>query len=188
MNLKKIHQDVQFEVQVLQYDNVIDALVEHNKDIGIVMSPFDSAYMTKIPLAKSEFVCAYAKGEFSDTIERLHLSQLNELPYISIEDSGPLSHILSSYTGDESIGIDVSLVAQTYFVARNLVAFGGGISVVDEYTARSEGAGPIKFKGFQPALYFDLCAIHIENRRPAKICLDFLDFFKQNFLENHTPL
>ncbi|WP_444995956.1 LysR family transcriptional regulator [Aliikangiella sp. IMCC44359] len=188
VEFRKRHSDVQFEVQILNYNNIVSALLEHNKDIGIVLNPFESACMSEIDLAQSEFVCVYSQGEFDHIPGRLRLSDLHEHPFISIEDSGPLSHVLSTHIADEPIGFDSSLIAQTYFVARNLVTFGGGISIVDEFTARSEGAGKVKYKGFEPPLYFNLSALHVENKRPPKICLDFLKFFQEEFIKNRTPI
>lgn len=179
---------IHFEVQTRHYDNMLPSLYEHNKDVGIALNPPHITGMTQLDMGSGEFVCIYSGDEFDHHTGRLKLSDLEGLPFVSIEDSGPLCDLIAVQNDEINIKQNSTITAQTYFIARNLVAFGAGISIVDEFTARSMGAGKVKYRGFNPPLTFPVKAIHMENKLPSKTCLNFITFFKEEILANLPPL
>ncbi|MDG1003259.1 MAG: LysR substrate-binding domain-containing protein, partial [Emcibacteraceae bacterium] len=131
-------------------------------------------------IGEGELVCIYQNNEFNNFPDRLKLSDLEGFDFVSIESSGPLGDILSERMIGEGSNFNSKIIAQTYFVARNMVGFGSGIAIVDSLTAKSEGPGNLKFKGFQPPIKFTIKALHAEDRPLSEVYQHFLSFIKSN--------
>ncbi len=178
------HPNVQFQVQTHHYDNVLAAVNEHDKDIGIALNPPEVSGITHLDFAAGEFVCIYFGNEFDHHPGRLSLADLEGFPFISIDDSGPLAELIKPEMEKADIICNSVIKAQTYFLARNLVAAGVGVSIVDDFTARSKGAGKVKYKGFDPPLRFSVKAMYLEKKAPSQLSQNFLDFFRSFVLDS----
>lgn len=177
-----------FEVQSLHYDNLLSFLYDRDKDVGIALNPPKKAGITQVDVCSGEFVCIYSKDEFDHIPYRINLSDIEGKPFVNIADSGPLYDLITAQISQENIKHYSVITAQTYFMVRNLVALGAGISIVDEYTARSMGVGKVKVRGFNPPLTFSVKALHLENKIPSKASLDFITFFKEKILDKLPPI
>ena len=175
-----------FMLQTHHYDNILASISEHDKDVGIALNPVEKPGFTYIDLTVGEFVCIYANGEFDDYPERLSLQDLEEHPFIGIDDSGPLGDLIATRIRNTGISNNTTIQAQAYYLVRNLVAFGAGISIVDEFTAQSMAPATVKYKRLDPPLMFEVKAFHLENRPPSKATTDFLDYFRQQLVEQHV--
>lgn len=176
--------DVHFEFQTRHYDNLISTILQQEKDIGIAFNAQHQRGLDFIDLGYSEFVCIYAGDEFDDYPERIKISDLAGKRFIGIEKSGPLGDLLNKMVLEAGVSLHKTITAQTYFVALNLVALGGGIAVVDEFTAATSGVGDVKYKAFDPPIKFSIQAIHKDINPPSKLARNFLNFFKTEFLNN----
>lgn len=174
------YKDTQFIYQTHHYHDLIDRLLAFDKDLGFALNPPAREGIKQIPIGEGELVCIYQGGEFDDHPDRLKLSDLEGFDFVSIEASGPLGDILTARMQSEDHYFNAKIIAQTYFVARNLVGLGSGIAIVDSLTAKSQGPGNIQFKGFNPPMKFAVNALYAEDRPLSKAYLDFLEFVKKN--------
>jgi DNA-binding transcriptional LysR family regulator len=182
VSYRKLNPKVNFEIQTRHYDNILASLIEHEKDVGIAFHPPKEPGINYLDLGEGEFVCIYANGEFDDHPERIKLENLIGYDFIGMNNSGPLADLLKEYCSPDNKFNNV-ITAQTYFLALNLVALGGGISIVDEFTARSTPINPVKYKRFNPPLKFSIKAMHIEHEVLSNSCEKFLQYFKDEFLK-----
>ncbi len=174
------NKNAQFIYQTEHFGNMVATLSNTDKEIGFALNPPKIDGIDAIKISDGELVCIYGRGEFDDYPDRLKLSDLKGFDYVSIEDSGPLSELLDARLLREGISYNSSLIAQTYFVARNMVAIGSGIAVVDEITASSQKPENIRYKGFNPPIRFTVSALHVKGRPLSPATEKFL-----NFVKNH---
>jgi DNA-binding transcriptional LysR family regulator len=179
------HPASQFIYQTEHFNNMMSTLREYDKELGFALNPPAEEGLRELTIAESELVCIYGKGEFDDYPDRLSLSDLVGYDYVSIEASGPMSDILDHRLNEEGISYSSKLIAQTYFVARSMVALGSGIAVVDKFTATSQKPENISYKGFNPPLKFSVKALHLADRPLSRASEKFLDFVKNNFSDNY---
>lgn len=179
---RKENPGIQFEIQSRNFDNLISELKEHNKDIGIAYDPPAEVGLTYIDLAVGQLVCIYSNNEFDHINGMIQLSDLQNRALISVDSSGPLGERVHNELVSSGINLQTDLTAQTYFMALNLVALGGGIAIVDEFTAKSTAIRPIKYKTFDPPITFSVKAIHLEKSIPSKACKKYLELFKDTIL------
>ncbi|MDG1857585.1 MAG: LysR substrate-binding domain-containing protein, partial [Emcibacteraceae bacterium] len=175
------NKSAQFIYQTEHFNGMMKTLFNHDKELGFALNPHVSDDIKSVKIGSGELVCIYGNGEFDDYPERLELKDLVGFDYVSIENSGPMSEILDQRLSEDGISYHSTLIAQTYFVARNMVALGSGIAIVDDCTAKSNRPENIKFKGFNPPIKYAVKALHLDDRPLSKASEKFLNFVKKNF-------
>ncbi len=180
---RRKHPDVRFEFQTRHYDNLLSDILEQDKDLGIAFNPPAIRGLDYIELGAGEFVCIYSGSEFDDFPERIRMADIVDRQFVGIENSGPLADLLNKMLAEAGVDLYSSVTAQTYFVARNLVAMGCGVAIVDEFTATSSGVGSVKYKKLSPPLRFSVKAIHKDTRPPSKLISNFVQFLKKDMFQ-----
>lgn len=175
------HKSTQFIYQTEHFSGMMSTLFDHDKEIGFALNPRVEDGIKEIKIGDGELVCIYGNNEFDDYPDRLVLSDLVGFDYVSIENSGPMSELLDQRLSEEGTTYHSTLIAQTYFVARNMVALGSGVAIVDDFTARSSQPENIKYKGFNPPIKYEVKALHLSDRPLSKASEMFLKFVKKNF-------
>lgn len=173
--------NVNFNVQTVHNDTVMQTLLEHKCDLAILFSPNVLPGLTSIAFAQSELVIVYPKQYFPDQPANLTLSQLQSFEFIDISDSGPLGDLLWTRMMEEDIKLDSTIKVQTYFIAARLVAQGIGVCIVDKYTAQGNMTDNMAMASFEPPLRFSVNALHLENRSLSKVTDAFLPFLNNEF-------
>lgn len=180
------HQRVNFNVQTVHNDAVMQALLEHKCDLAILFSPNVLPGVASIEFAQSELVIVYPKASFPDCPEKLTLSQLQDFEYIDISESGPLGDLLWSRMRKDNVTLESPIKVQTYFIAARLVAQGAGICVVDKFTAEGNLSENIAMASFDPPLTFSVNALHLENRNLSKVTEEFIPFLDEEISKSIT--
>jgi len=180
VNFRKKNPGIMFEIQTQHYENLMPRLLSEEKDVGLAFDPPHVNNMEYIDMGIGEFVCIYSNNELDHLPDKINLKDIVNFPLVSIESSGPLGNYITQKFQHQHIDVDPVIVVQSYFMVLNFVAFGGGIAIVDEFTARSNGAKPVKYKRFDPPITFSIKALHLANKIPSKTTLEFLNFLKED--------
>ncbi|MCC3862578.1 LysR family transcriptional regulator [Pseudemcibacter aquimaris] len=175
------HKSAQFIYQTEHFSSMMKTLFDYDKEIGFALNPPKIDGVKEVVIGEGELVCIYGSGEFDDYPDRLKLPELQSHDYVSIEDSGPLSDLLENRMDKDGLSFQSSLIAQTYFVARNMVALGSGIAIVDDVTARSNRPENVKYKGFNPPIKYQIKALFLSERKLSPAAERFLEFVKRGF-------
>lgn len=182
--IAKFHQDfpnVTFDIQTIHNDEMMQTLLEHKCDLAVLFSPKSMPGLTSITLAQSELVIVYPKEKFPNCPSKLTLFDVCDLEFIDISDSGPLAEMLWSRIMEEDINFRSKIKVQTYFIASRLVAKGVGVCVVDRFTAEGNLTDNVAIASFEPALTFNINAVHLENRTKSKVINEFTPYLTQGF-------
>jgi len=182
--IAKFHQDfpnVTFDIQTIHNDDMMQTLLEHKCDLAVLFSPNSMPGLTSVALAQSELAIVYPKDKFPHCPDKLTLSEVCDLEFIDISDSGPLAEMLWTRIMEEDINFKSSIKVQTYFIAARLVARGVGVCVVDRFTAEGNLTDNVAIASFDPALTFNINAVHLENRKKSKVIDEFTPYLTQGF-------
>ncbi|REL29655.1 LysR family transcriptional regulator [Thalassotalea euphylliae] len=178
-NFQQAHPKVNFQVQTVHNDEVMQSLYEHKCDIAVVFSPTAMAGVVETVCDQSELVVMYPKSLFPSEPTSLNLTDLKDLPFIDISDSGPLGDQLWTRMMKENIKLQSTIKVQTYFIAARMVANGAGVCVVDKYTAYGNAMDDVAYASFEPRLSFNVSMLHLENRRLSVAADDFMEFLNK---------
>lgn len=166
---------VNFNIQTVHNNAVMQALLEHKCDLAILFAPGAMPGVVSTELARAELMIVYPKDSLPGNPKRLTLSQLVQFEFIDISDSGPLGALLWTRMMEEDITLQSTIKVETYFIATRLVAEGAGVCVVDQYTAQGNLSDNMAMASFDPPLYFPINVLSLENRRLSKLAETFVN-------------
>jgi len=174
------HQNVFFSVETLHHGEVCRALIESRIDIGLVFDPGVVPGISNELLAVGKFkVLTPANMNFEGRRD-LSIEDLADHPFISLDRRGPLGRLLSKHFQASRVKLNTVAYAETYQVAKSLVAHGAGITVADEITARSSGHENVRVWPLLPELTFKISALHSESSPMSLIALNFMKYLKRS--------
>lgn len=181
------NQDVMFSVETLHLEELRAALLESRLDIGLAFDPDDYPGITNEVLGKARFVVLSPPGTFAGHEGAIGIADLADLPFIQLDRRGPLGRLLSAHIGSSGARLNTVAYAETYHVAKALVAHGVGVAICDEITARSSGHADVQVNDLEPLLEFNISAIRIDQAPLSLVCRGFADHlqeFLKRFLSN----
>ena len=172
------HRNVFFSLETRHHGEICRALLESRVDLGLVFDPGVVPGIANELLDTGRFyVLAPADMDFGDK-KALSIEDLEGHPFISLDRRGPLGRLLSKHFQSSTVKLNTVAYAETYQMAKSMVAHGAGITVADAITARSSGHENVRAWPLQPELTFRISVLHSENSPMSLITRDFTDHLK----------
>ena len=169
------HRGVAFDLQTVHHDDMVRKLYERETDTVIGYEVPRSAPVSHRWLCEGELVIIYREADMPDAPPRLGLDWLRGRPFISLAQSGPIGHLLTSEMIRLGIELDEVVSARTFYIAAALVRSGVGVAVVDNFTAHAARVPGMDYRPIHPPIVFDVHAIHLQNRPPSALVDAFLE-------------
>ena len=167
-----------FEIETLHHDEVGNALLESRIDIGLVFDAIPVPGLVAETLATSEFyVIAPPDLDLGDA-ERVTVAALDGMPFISLSNRGPLGQLLANYLDHCEADLKEQVFTETYHVAKELVARGVGIAIVDSVTAHSSVADNVNRWLLDPSLHYTVDVLSADAMPPSIVCRRFMEHLK----------
>jgi DNA-binding transcriptional LysR family regulator len=153
---RRQYDDTVFELETLHLDGINDALIQSRIDIALAFDPVVRPGVRQQQLATGRFVVlAHDSAEFSGK-SCVSIRDIQDKPFVALNSHAPLGLSLSEYLASHSVKLNVIAWAETYHVAKALVACGAGVTIVDEITARSSIARDVVILPLEPPLRFNV--------------------------------
>jgi DNA-binding transcriptional LysR family regulator len=160
-SFRQDHADTVFELETLHFDEISDALLESRIDIGLAFEPASNPGIEEKKLATGRFVVLAHDAATFNGRSTLSVGDLREQPFIGLNSRGPLGRSLSAYIASSNTDLNIVAWSETYHVAKALVACGAGVTIADSITAQSNTADDVVILALEPALEFDIKALHL---------------------------
>ena len=181
----QLHPETEFLIETLHYQQVIRALNQSRIDIGIAFHPSSVSGIAIDHLATAEFVAVTDSGYQVRRGKRVKLEEIQKLPFIRLNESGPLGQLLNSELEASGLEFKSAVREETYQVAKALVAHGAGVTLIDELTARSSGHPNVRAYRLDPELRFNIGLMRLESTPLSIVSQRFVRFVSdhvRNFL------
>lgn len=187
---RKQYDEVFFSVETLHHGEICHALLDSRIDIGLAFDPGAVPGIARETLAHGRFCVLTHRGvDFGDKAS-LSVADLADHPFIGLDARGPLGRLLSKYMQVSDVTLKTVAYAETYQVAKSLVAHGAGVTIADEITARSSGHDNVRVWPLEPEQTFRISALYGKSAPISLIGKSFLEFLGahiRNFLAiTHT--
>ena len=179
-SFRRQRSDVLFTVETQHYDAICAALRESRIDVGLVFDPDPVPGITSEPLATGSFFVLTPPGLDFGTAPSLTVKDLEGYPFISLDRRGPLGQLLSRHVESSGVTLQSVIHAETYQVARSLVARGAGVTITDELTARTSFHDDVCVWPLAPRLEFDMAVLHLDSTPMSLVCRDFIEHARQH--------
>ena len=173
-SFRQDHADTVFELETRHFDEILDALLESRIDIGLVFDPVSNPGIKEKKLATGRFVVLAHDAAMFNGRSTLAVDDLKEHPFIGLNSRGPLGRSLSAYIASSNTDLNIVAWSETYHVAKTLVACGAGVTIADSITARSNAADDVVILALEPALEFDIKALHLGDAPLSIIARKFI--------------
>ncbi|MFU7528090.1 LysR family transcriptional regulator [Qipengyuania sp. ASV99] len=177
-NFRAINPGVNFSVKVLHHDEVDRTLLTRETDVAIVYDPVEHPLLQTFKVGSGEIIALSRRSELTDSDKRLTLNQLADVPYIGSADTGPVSDILDIALARRSLVLNEVVSVDAYYAAVELVRRGGGVALVDEYTAKSRLADGLSTHHLEADLSFGVYCVHAADRPLSRLARTFVTEFK----------
>jgi DNA-binding transcriptional LysR family regulator len=184
---RECHGDIMFSLETLRHEELSSALMDSRIDIGLAFDPGNLPGISGELLGYGRFVVLVPGGMDLGRDRALRLQDLVGLPFISLDNQGPLDRFLTKYVDESDIQLKSVVTAGSYQLAKAFVSHGMGVCIADEVTARSGGHDGLEIRELTPALKFRISALHTDQESTSLICKDFIDHLKcslQTFLKS----
>jgi len=179
---RRDHPDISFDIQTYHHEEALRALFDRTSEVAFVFDEGEHPRLKTLHLGKGELVLLYQRGEFPGAGERIPLAALaGRDDFIGITASGPVGDLLAKAFTRLEADVREVVSAHTFYVAAGLVREGVGVAIVDELTARAMAGDKLEFRKLEPAVKFDICAVHLEDRPPSHLLQKFISEMKAAF-------
>lgn len=169
---------IAIELHTIHHDDIALKLHERETDLVICYSAPRNAPVTSVILGEAQMHAFYAEKDMPAAPDPLPLASLDNRRYISTGDSGPQGRALATELAARDITPDVVGASRTFSIAAALASSGLGMTIVDEHTARAMIREGMAMRRLDPAQKYQIRAVHIENRPPPSVAIEFLDFLR----------
>lgn len=172
---RESHPDVLFGIETLRHEELPAALLESRIDLALAFDPNNMPGISGELLGYGRFVVLSPPGMFLNKGGPLRLDDMVGLPFIRLDNQGPLDRLLNTHMDSSDIKLDTRAIAGSYQLARALVSRGVGLCISDEVTARSRSRDEVVIHQLEPELKFRISALHTDGEPMSLICRKFVD-------------
>jgi DNA-binding transcriptional LysR family regulator len=183
------HPDLMFSIETLRHEELAGALLDGRIDIGLAFDPDNLPGIGGELLGYGGFVVLAPVGMVLPREGALRLADLAGLPFIRLDNQGPLDRLLTAHIESSDAELDSVAIAGSYHLAKALVSHGVGVAIADEITARSGGLDKLVIRQLEPALTFRISALHVDQEPMSLVCRGFVDHLKsslQQFMHDES--
>jgi DNA-binding transcriptional LysR family regulator len=178
------HPDTLFEIETLHHGEIATALIESRIDLGLAFEPAPTPGIAAQVLCRREIVLIAPQSMGLETGRQYTLEDIAGMPLIQLHSRSPLGNIIQARFETQNVAPQVVAVAETYHMAKSLVAQNLGVALVDEITARSAPSDGIDLLRVKPAYTFEVAMLTLADVPLALPCQRFskhlVTFFSHN--------
>lgn len=186
VRFRKAHPDITFEVQTLHYDEIFQGLYERNCDIAIGYDPPSHPRLRRRDLDTAELMLLYERDALPDAAERVSLQSLDGRDVVGLTSRGPVGALLRKELDRQQVRVREVVSNGTFSIAAALARHGGGMAIVDEFTARASVDARMDARPFSPPLRYQVQCLYLEDRPPSKAVMAFLAMFSNTLREDNA--
>ncbi|CAG9171858.1 hypothetical protein LMG23994_02257 [Cupriavidus pinatubonensis] len=174
--------DTQVQVLTHHTDEIVDALLANQIDLGFAFSPPRHEAITCEPVAAGHMLLAVPREQPLPAGGRRHvvpMHKLMERPFIGYDDNSSLGLLVRQTLARHALEPHSTLEVQTYSLALSLVEAGLGMALLDQFTALSASTARVSLHAVQPALPFEIQLLRASHRAASSLVDDMRDEFAQ---------
>lgn len=170
---------IDLQLMALTPQEVIDAVLERDFDVGFLHEPIGDASIEHIPLCDIDIVCALPPNHRLSEKAFIGPADLTTETIISYGGDAYAARILREKAQDAGVPWKVSIVVNQTSVALSMAATGIGVAVVDSIALGKLNRRAINIRPFRPAITLRLSAIFAPHRHHSQVCDQFVQTVAQ---------
>ena len=169
------HPETQVQVLTHHTDELVDALLSNQIDVGFAYSPPRHEAIASEPVAAGRMLLAVPRAQPLPGGGRrasVAMRRLMDRPFIGHDDNTSLGLLVRQTLVRHGLEPHGTLEVQTYSLALSLVDAGLGVTVLDQYTALSAEASRVMLHDIVPVLPFEIQLLRASHRGTSSLVDD----------------
>lgn len=169
------HPETQVQVLTHHTDELVDALLSNQIDVGFAYSPPRHEAITSEPVAAGRMLLAVPRTQPLPAGGRrgsVAMRRLMDRPFIGHDDNTSLGLLVRQTLARHALEPHATLEVQTYSLALSLVDAGLGVTMLDQYTALSAEPSRVMLHDIAPALPFEIQLLRASHRGTSSLVDD----------------
>ena len=135
VSFAKDNPNIRVEFETLHFDQACEALSRNEIDLAVQYQPLQRARLKSHELAKVNLTCLVPPGHRFAKRQTVRLSDLKNEKLIALNEDAPLGQVVHAAIERDGEEPNYQVTANTYYLAKELVAKGLGVAIVDELAA-----------------------------------------------------
>ncbi len=183
--------ETHFEIETLHLHQILRALKEFRVDVGMAFDPPDTPGINIDKFATGKFVLLSHKSVDLAGDSCLSLEDLAGLDFINLNTRSPLGRLLDNLIKSSGVNLHSVAKVETHSIAAALVGNGAGVTIVDEFTARSMKRDDVNQWSLKTELQFGVAMLSKEGEPLSIASQRFIGHLKtatRDFLQPITSL
>ena len=174
---QKAHPRLELEIHGLSSQSVIDWVVSEQCDIGFAAAPVGHGAIEAQKMPSVRYVAIVPEGHALARRSVIRAKDFAQASFIALGDATRSRFRIDDVFAKHGVAPTARIKTPLSEIACALVAAGAGVSVVDPFTAREYGSRGVVAKRFEPAIEFQVAALHAKRRSLAPIAGEFITGF-----------
>lgn len=135
---RRTHPSVRINFMIMSYAHLLERLLDHQADIGVITSPMEHPNLTVERLSENRLVCLFPDGHPLEKREVVRLEDLRGVPLITYDKGTPFGALIEQLYEGQGLALQPVVEVGSPHSARALVQLGSGIALVDEFSVKNE--------------------------------------------------
>lgn len=135
---RKSHPGVRINFMIMSYAHLLERLLHHQADLGLITSPMEHPNLTAERLSGNRLVCLLPTGHPLERRQVVRLQDLTGEPLITYGRGTPFGDLIEQLYKSQGLPLEAVVEVGSPHSARTLVQLGTGIALVDEFSVKGE--------------------------------------------------
>jgi DNA-binding transcriptional LysR family regulator len=135
---RRSHPQVRINFMIMSYAQLLERLLDHQADLGVITSPMEHPNLTVQRLSENRLICLFPHGHPLESREVVRLEDLRDVPLITYDKGTPFGALIEQLYEAKALPLEPVVEVGSPHSARALVQLGTGIALVDEFSVKGE--------------------------------------------------
>ena len=127
---------VKVNFMIMSYAHLLERLLDHQADLGVITSPMEHPNLTVTPLCENRLVCLLPRAHPLAEKTEVTLADLAPYPLITYDKGTPFGAMIEQMFEQQGQPLEPVVEVGSPHSASALVQLGAGIALVDEFSVK----------------------------------------------------
>jgi DNA-binding transcriptional LysR family regulator len=133
---RQAYPGVKINFMILSYAHLLERLLDHQADIGVITSPMEHPNLTIERLSENRLVALFPRGHPLEALDVVRLQDLQPHPLITYDRGTPFGALIEQLYESQGLTLNPIMEVGSPHSANALVQLGTGIALVDEFSVK----------------------------------------------------
>lgn len=176
--IRENHPGVKVNFMIMSYAHLLERLLDHQADLGVITSPMEHPNLTVTPLCENRLVCLLPRDHALCDRETIALVDLAPYPLITYDKGTPFGAMVEQMYEDEKQPLDAVVEVGSPHSASALVQLGAGIALVDEFSVKWS-AGGLVVRSLQSSPVLQTNLVRFGLQPPSQLMRAFVEVLRE---------